>query len=175
MDVQVLDRKRREVAELWFAQSDLNGDIVEATNGWENPAPGTPDAADTLIQTIFVQSDDGKGPSVKKTLTVNFYPGETKILAAYLPGTTFGQEIEVEGSADWTPLPKEIDFTHVAPKRDALVLLPWVEGTTVTWRDGDKFYGCRDVTAGDDHDGIVQAWKDDAKRLGLPVEDRRQA
>lgn len=57
----------------------------------------------------------------------------------------------------------------------ALVLLPWDGGgTTVCKRaDDGTLYGCRDVTSGASHDGIVKAWNDTAVADGLTVEDLR--
>lgn len=60
----------------------------------------------------------------------------------------------------------------------ALVLLPWdgdpKGGTTVCHLDADgKLYGCRDVTNGHQHDNIIWAWMEGAKRDEVPIDDRR--
>lgn len=95
-EVVDLDKRRRYVAEDWYSHSDLNGDQVIGSNGWESG-----DSPDELKQTLYVEPDTGEGPSIKKVLRVKFAHTEALIIAAYLPGTNFGQEFEVEGSADW--------------------------------------------------------------------------
>lgn len=61
----------------------------------------------------------------------------------------------------------------------ALVLLDWIDhtgraATTVAKLGADgALNGCRDVSAGDSHDGILRAWIAHAGVEGLPVDDRR--
>lgn len=70
-----------------------------------------------------------------------------------------------------------IIWDRVAAEPVALVLLPWKRGgTTVARRDNDgTLYGCRDVTAGPSHDGIVQAWVEGDRAKGLLIDDQRAA
>jgi hypothetical protein len=99
VETQTLPQKRREVAEQWYVQSDLNGDQVVDGNGWEDD-----EDPNCLSKTIFVETDSGEGPSIKKTLLVEFYPDSTTILAAYLPGSSSPDDkpgILVDGSEDW--------------------------------------------------------------------------
>jgi hypothetical protein len=87
------------------------------------------------------------------------------------------------GEADATPGPDtypkakgpdqpEVSWERAPKNPKALVLLDWDDGGTTVAKLGEdgKLYGCRDVSAGPKHDGIVAAWKETSD---LPVEDRR--
>lgn len=90
---------RKELAEQWYIRSDLNGDQVLDAEPWKRVDK------DKIRRTLKVQKDDGNG-YVFKTLIVCFGDDDAStIVAAYLPGTNFGQEIEVDGSANWTGVP----------------------------------------------------------------------
>lgn len=70
------------------------------------------------------------------------------------------------------PEQPEVSWEKTCPSPKALVLLDWEDGGTTVAKLGEdgKLYGCRDVSAGPKHDGIVAAWKETSD---IPVEDRR--
>ena len=74
----------------------------------------------------------------------------------------------------------QVNWTRCAPQPlQALVILDCDEHsdmTTIAHRGADgQLYGCRDVTHGEKHDAIVQAWMSEACDQGIVCEDARTA